>query len=57
MWGKYRKILFIFSIEFLLIFCCTTGTVFGINSTDNKSVQSGDYLNSEVSNVNFDYYH
>jgi hypothetical protein len=51
------KFFFIFSIEFLLIFCCTTGTVFGINSTDNKSVQSGDYLNSEVSNVHYSYYH
>jgi hypothetical protein len=52
-----RKLLFIFSIEFLLIFCCTTSTAFGINSNENKSVQSGDYLNSQVSNVNFDYYH
>lgn len=42
-------------MELLLIFCCITGTAFGINSNDNKSVQSGDYLNSEVSNVNFDY--
>lgn len=52
-----RKLLFIFLVEFLLIFCCTTCAVFGTNSTDNKSVQSEDYLNSEVSNVNFDYYH
>lgn len=29
---------------------------FGINSTDNKSVQSGDSLNSEVSNVHYGYY-
>jgi len=50
------KFVLIYSIEFLLIFYCTTGTAFGINSNDNKSIQSGDYLNSEVSNVNFDYY-
>lgn len=50
-----RKLLFILSV--ILIFFCSIGTVFGINPTDNISVQSGDYLNSEVSNVNFDYYH
>jgi hypothetical protein len=52
---KIKSIL-IYLIEFVLIFCCTTCTAFGMNSNDNKSVQSGDYLNSEVSNVNFDYY-
>jgi hypothetical protein len=46
----------VYSIGFLLIFCCATCTALGINSNDNKSIQSGDYLNSEVSNVNFDYY-
>ncbi|WP_245859945.1 hypothetical protein [Methanosarcina spelaei] len=50
-----RKLLFILSV--ILIFFCSIGTVFGINPTDNISVQSGDYLNSEMSNVNFDYYH
>jgi hypothetical protein len=50
-----RKLLF--TLLIILIFYCSTGTAFGTNSTDNKSVQLGDYLNSEVSNVNFDYYH
>lgn len=53
---KKIKSILVYSIEFLLIFCCTTGTAFGINSNDNESIQSGDYLSSEVSNVNFDYY-
>jgi hypothetical protein len=53
---KKIKFVLVYSMELLLIFCCTTGTAFGINSNDTKSVQSGDYLNSEVSNVNFDYY-
>lgn len=53
---KEIKPVLVYSIEFLLIFCCTEGTAFGINSNDDKSIQSGDYLNSEVSNVNFDYY-
>lgn len=47
---------FIYLIEFLLIFCCTIGTAFGINYDDNESVRSGDYLYSEVSNVDYDYY-
>ena len=50
------KYLFILSFEFILIFCCTVSPALGINSNDNKSVQSGDYLNSEVSNVDYDYY-
>ncbi len=50
------KFAFIYLIEFLLIFCCATGTAFGINYNDNKSVQSGDYLNLEVSNVDYEYY-
>ena len=57
LWKVYmamRELLFILSA--ILIFCCSTGTAFGINSTDSKSFQSGDYLNSKVSNVNFDYY-
>ncbi len=51
------KILFIFSIEILLIFCCITNTAFGINLTNNESVQSGDTLNPEVSNVYYSYNH
>jgi hypothetical protein len=52
-----QKFLFIFLIECLLIFCCTTSSAFGTNSNENKSVQSSDYLNSEVSNVDFSYYY
>jgi hypothetical protein len=51
------KFFFIFSIEFLLIFCFSTGSALGLNSIDNKSVQSSDYLNSETSNVHYSYYH
>lgn len=43
-------------MEFLMIFYCTTGTAFGVNLTDNKSVQSGDNLDAGITNVNFDYY-
>ncbi|MPM66912.1 hypothetical protein SDC9_113825 [bioreactor metagenome] len=51
------KSILIFSIEFLLIFCYITDTAFGTNSSNNmSSVQSGDYLSSEVSNVDYDYY-
>ena len=53
---KRLKTSIIFSIEFLVIFYCITGTAFGINSTDTMSVQSGDYLNSEISNVDYDNY-
>lgn len=51
-----RKFLFIFSIEFFLIFCFTTSIAFGMSSNNNETIQSGDSLNSEVSNVDFDYY-
>jgi len=53
---KRLKTSIIFSIEFLVIFYCITGTAFGTNSTDTMSVQSGDYLNSEISNVDYDNY-
>ncbi|KKG14222.1 hypothetical protein EO98_09640 [Methanosarcina sp. 2.H.T.1A.6] len=53
---EIRKLLFIFSIDILLIFGFTTCAVFGISSNGNKSAQSGDYLSYEVSNVNFDNY-
>ena len=53
---KISKSAFVYLIEFLLIFCCATGTAFGTNYNDNKSVQSGDYFNLEVSNVDYDYY-
>lgn len=50
------KFLFVLYIEFLVILCYITSVAFGINSTDNKSVQSGDSLNSEVSNIHYGYY-
>jgi len=53
---KRLKTIIIFSIEFLVIFYCITGTAFGTNSTDTMSVQSGDYLNSKISNVDYDNY-
>lgn len=49
------KSILIFSIELLLIFCSITGVVFGTTSDYNESA-SGDYLNSEVSNINIDNY-
>jgi hypothetical protein len=55
---KLKSIL-ILSIEFLLILYCTTGTTTGaacgISSNDNKSVQSGGYLDPEVSNVDYNH--
>lgn len=51
------KSILMFSIDFFMIFCCITGTVFGINSTDNKSTELGDNLSTEVSNVHYNYYH
>ena len=43
-------------MEFLLIFGSITSVAFGSSSDYNKSAQSGDYLNSELSNVNYDNY-
>lgn len=45
-----------FAIEFLLILCSITSVALGTSSDYNKSAQSGDYLNSELSNVNYDNY-
>jgi hypothetical protein len=53
---KRLKTIIIFSIEIILIFCCMAVPSFGINSTDNKSAQSGENLNTEVSNVDYTYY-
>ncbi|WP_292372999.1 hypothetical protein [Methanosarcina sp. UBA411] len=50
------KSILMFSLEFFVVFCCITGTAFGINSTDNKSAQPGDNLSNEISNVDYSYY-